>query len=248
MPLTFDMDASIHVPDLLQAGHSIRPVAEDIFSVLPASGGAAYDRYATMYDWLAGSRLYNRIVWGNTPVDYTDFARTAYTSTNQDWHLDAGGGSLLFTAEVYLESSRPVIVFDRSLAMLSRARQRLAERAGSVPDHVVLLQGDLFNLPFRARSFGSILCMHVLHVIDDAPALLRSLNALRSTSSSSLSLTSLVQVGRGGRDLYMHGLYRSGEFARPRTPEEVRRMVEDTVYGSIDFRVRGSLAYAAAGA
>ncbi|MFT4835434.1 MAG: ubiquinone/menaquinone biosynthesis C-methylase UbiE, partial [Psychromonas sp.] len=36
----------------------------------------------------------------------------------------------------------------RSLGMLEMGRKRLTEICGSIPNHIVFIQGDIFELPF----------------------------------------------------------------------------------------------------
>lgn len=84
-------------------------------------------------------------MWGTSPLDYVAFAREAMVAPPAGRMLDAGCGSLLFTAQVYLASERQVIAFDQSLEMLKRARARLKELAGSVPKHILLLQADAIH-------------------------------------------------------------------------------------------------------
>lgn len=88
------------------------------------------------------------------------FAREAINSQSEGESLDAGCGSLLFTAGAYVEGKRQVIAIDQSLSMLRWARRRLINLAGSVPGHILLLQADLNDLPFRPDSFRTVLCLN----------------------------------------------------------------------------------------
>ena len=157
--------------------------------------------------------------------------------------LDAGCGSLLFTAEVYLECSRQVIAFDQSLRMLRRARMRLIELAGSVPEHILLLQADLGDLPFRAASFSTVLCMNVLHQFSYAANLIDKLKTLL-ISDGHVYLTSLVSNSRFVGDHYLSILYRAGEFVRPRSSIELKRLLHDSLSGGVNYQTKGNMAYA----
>jgi SAM-dependent methyltransferase len=139
---------------VIAEGHTLRLVEEGIYSVLPEDPPVhLYDRRAAMYDLVVGSRLYNRVMWGALLRDYVTFARQAVESNSGGMMLDAGCGSLLFTAQAYLECSRPIIAFDQSLHMLRRARSRLKKLAGSVPERILLLQADISDPPLRPASF-----------------------------------------------------------------------------------------------
>jgi SAM-dependent methyltransferase len=181
-------------------------------------------------------------MWGSSPLDYVSFARESITSGANGRFLDAGCGSLVFTASSYLESDRPIVAFDESLAMLRRARKRLRRLAGTVPDRIMLLQGDLTDLPFRAESFQSVLCMNVLHHIEDLVALIANLRSVLS-SGGHLHLTSLV-YNRFLGNLYLNALHASGAFVRPRSNLELRTILNQVLGENMAYRVKGNMAFA----
>ena len=224
----------------------MRPVAEDIYSVMPDATHTQhlYDKRAVAYDFFVSTRLYNRVMWGNVPHDYTAFARRAVASNPRGLMLDAACGSMLFTAPVHLEATREVVAFDQSLSMLKRARARLIELGGRVPENVVLLQADLSDLPFRPRSFSTILCMNVLHQFDDAASLIPKLRRLLTGEDSCLYLTSLVLNRRFIGDCYLRVLYNAGEFVRPRTSVGLEKLLVDALTQSITYTTKGNMAYA----
>lgn len=229
---------------VLAEGRTIRAVEDGIYSVLPdALHNHLYDRRAAVYDLVVRTRLYNRVMWGASPLDYVAFARQAVASHLTRQMLDAGCGSLLFTAEAYLECNRHVIGFDQSLSMLRRARRRLIELAGSAPDHILLLQADLSDLPFRPASFGTVLCLNVLHQFADAAKLIPNLKALLA-SDGHLYLTSLVSNSRFVGDRYLSVLHRTGEFVRPRSTVELKELLGDSLGGSVSYQTKGNMAYA----
>jgi SAM-dependent methyltransferase len=203
-----------------------------------------YDgRSAALYDRVVGTRIYNRLVWGDSPANYAEFAKNALREASDSWLLDAGGGSLLFTADAYAKSARPILVLDQSVSMLARARRRLVERVGRMPDNVVLLQGDLLNLSgFVPGSIGTILCLGVLHHIDAAADLVANLGALLVPGKGRMHFTTLITSGRWS-DSYLRSLYRSGGFAPPRSAAEVRAIFE-TSASDVTTRVQGSMLYA----
>lgn len=214
------MDTPNELKEVLAENCKVRPVEDDIYSVLPDdSSKHHYDRRATIYDLLVGTRLYNSVMWGSSPLDYVAFARQAVTSCTDGRFLDAGCGSLLFTAPTYLEAGRQVIAFDQSIAMLRRARKRLLKLAGSMPSHISLLQADLSDLPFRPASFRTVLCLNVLHQFADATTLLPNLEKLL-TDGGQLYLTSVIVNNRFIGDRYLNALYSTGEFVRPRSSLE----------------------------
>lgn len=231
---------------MLAEGCIIRLVEDDIYSALPdVPHKHLYDRRAAAYDSVVSTWLYNRLMWGTSPLDYIAFAREAVVSHPAGRMLDAGCGSLLFTAQVYLASDRQVIAFDQSLRMLKRARARLIELAGSVPDRILLLQADLSNLVFRPEKFHTILCMNVLHQFAGAAELIPKLRALLANGGE-LYLTSLVSSGRYIGDRWLGTLYRTGEFVRPRSGVELNKLLDDSLGRAVSYRMKGNMAFATA--
>ena len=218
-------------------------VEDGIYSVLPdASRAHHYDRRATVYDLLVSTRWYNSIMWGCSPREYVAFAHEALTSSPDGTFLDAGCGSLLFTSEIYLETRRQIVAFDQSLAMLRRARQRLVKAAGCVPEHIVLLQADLGDLPFRALSFRTILCLNVLHQFAEARVLLENMERLL-TNGGHLFLTSLILNNRFVGDRYLNALYRMREFVQPRTGSELCGMLSEALHCDVSYSAQGNMAF-----
>lgn len=238
------MNALDELKEVLAEDRSVTLVEEGVYSVLAdASREHHYDRRATVYDLVVGTRLYNSVMWGSSPLDYVNFARQAVASRTDGTLLDAACGSMLFTAPVYLECTRKIIAFDQSLAMLRRARKRLMGLSRSVPDHILLLQADLADLPFRFNSFYTILCMNVLHHFEDAADLLPNLKRLL-TDDGHLYLTSLVSNNRFIGDRYVDFLYANGEFVRPRSNLELKEMLGRSLSQEVCYRVKGNMAFA----
>lgn len=229
---------------MLAENRAVRLVEDSIYSVLPeASSKYHYDRRATVYDLLVSTRLYNSVMWGSDPSDYALFARQAVDSCHSGRLLDAACGSMLFTAPVYLACKRKVIAFDQSLNMLRLARKRLHNLAGSVPEHIFLLQADLSDLPFRPATFRTILCMNALHHFEAAAALIPSLKNLLAADGD-LYLTSLVSNNRFIGDYYLNALYATGEFVRPRSKLELKEILDASLNQEISYRVNGNMAFA----
>ena len=240
------MNHSEKLKEVLSDGCVIRLVEEDIYSTLPdAPHNHLYDRRAAAYDSVVSTRLYNRLMWGTSPLDYIAFAREAVGSDPAGRMLDAACGSLLFTAEVYVASDRQIIAFDQSLRMLRRARSRLIGLAGSVPDHILLLQADLSGLVFRPGRFQTVLCMNVLHQFDGAAELIPKLKALLADGGQ-LYLTSLVSNGRFIGDRWLSALYKTGEFVCPRSAVQLNQLLIDSLHEGVSYRMKGNMAFATA--
>jgi ubiquinone/menaquinone biosynthesis C-methylase UbiE len=231
---------------LLRRDARLRQVEDGIFSVVPDHGERnGYDSAALFYDLLIGNPVYNRMVWGNWPKAYADYCRAALNSSTQGCVLDAGCGTLVFTAPEYLlHATRPIVLLDRSLGMLKRARGRLTSRRNALPEHIVLLQGDITDLPFKAESFETVLSWGVLHLFEDFRLPLRELSRIASPGSL-MFFTSLV-TGRQPGTRYLKWLNRHGEVAAPRTINETLSHIR---FAGLHPKgeVRGNMAYLLSG-
>jgi len=237
---------NIELKEVMADERFVRLIEEDIYSVLPDTSVLHhYDKRASLYDLVLSTRLYNFVMWGTSPCDYVQFACQALDSSRDGMFLDAGCGSLLFTAPVYVNSNRQIVAFDQSLAMLRRARERLRELLGRVPEHIRLLQADLNDLPFRRGSFRTVLCLNVLHQFADAKVLLSGFNELLSESGN-LYLTSLVSNDRVIGDWYIEALYRTGEFVRPRNARELKELIVNVFGQRMNDAEKGNMAFVTA--
>jgi ubiquinone/menaquinone biosynthesis C-methylase UbiE len=238
------MDAPNKLKEVLVENRNVILVEDGIYSVLSdVPREHHYDRRATVYDLVVSTRLYNSVMWGSSPLDYVAFARQAVASHTDGTLLDAACGSMLFTAPVYFECKRKIIAFDQSLAMLRRARKRLVNLSGSVPEYILLLQADLSDLPFRPASFHTVLCMNVLHHFENASSLIPNLKELL-TEDGHLYLTSLVSNNRFIGDRYLNTLYTTGEFIRPRSSLELKGILDGSLSQEVSYRVKGNMAFA----
>lgn len=199
-----------------------------------------YDRRAAAYDLVVGSRLYNRVMWGSSPRAYAAFAERAVRSGDGPL-LDAGCGSLVFTADAYARAARPLVLVDRSAGMLRAARARLARAAGGRARDPVFMKADLRHLPFRSTAFSTVVCMGMLHLFDDAAGIVSALLRV-ARPDGQVFLTSLVaETAIGTR--YLSLLHRSGEVAVPRTRDRLRSELDAAAGGGIEMTVEGSMAF-----
>lgn len=228
---------------IVAGGRTIRTVEPDIYSALAeATTDQRYDRIAGLYDALIGSRLYNRWVWGTLPDDYREFAQAVVDAPPNGLFLDAGCGSMLFTAAAYATTDRPIIAVDKSLEMLRRARTQLQRRQGQVPENVVLLQADLLDLPFQPEQFATVFSMGMLHLFKDGDAMIAALDRMR-TAGGRLYVTSLILNNRRG-DRWLRVLHNAGEVASLRTSDDVWRLLERATQRTAECHADGNMAYA----
>lgn len=211
------------IEEYLASGVELRTIEPGIVSVLPPQEEAHhYDAIARLYDLVIGNGLYNRLLWGNGPADYSAFCQAALDSADGPY-LDTGCGTLVFTARAYGRSERPLVLLDRSLGMLQKARQRLEREYGGMPGHVMLVQGDIFRLPFRDGVFGTVASYGLLHLFADLAPLVGELRRVADTGAS-VWLSSLVREQGLGR-YYYDLLQRSGEIACRRKAEDISALL-----------------------
>lgn len=221
-------------------------VEPGLFSLYPPGEGAnAFDLGGafSLYDAVACHPLYNRLVWGYRTSEYPARSARMLEHAGPGWILDAGCGSLAFTADLYATlRDRPAVLLDQSLTLLRKARQRLMSLAGRLPDNLLLVHGDALRTGFRAEVFSGVVCLNLLHVLTDLPAFFGELARI-TRAASPLLFTTLVQAGRLADGYLMHWA-KAGELV-PRTPEQVRNALRDAGLDA-ECAVMGSLVFAQA--
>jgi len=78
-----------------------------------------YDAQAASYDKIISNRLYNKIMWGNCPRNYTDFCLEGLNNHQHGTLADIGCGTLSFTSKAYAEHcSKDILLCAISLELL----------------------------------------------------------------------------------------------------------------------------------
>jgi ubiquinone/menaquinone biosynthesis C-methylase UbiE len=203
----------------------------------------SYDLGAWLYDWVVASTLYHRAVWGMRPEQHEAFAKRALAQALPGEVLDAGSGSLLFTARAYRDTRRSLTLLDGSSAMLARARRRLGSSASSnVHDsRIQLVQGDLYALPFESARFANVFHFGVLHCLERPERCLAELSRVAEPGAP-LFLSCLV-LGRKRGDAFLARLHRAGQIAAPRTSDEVKALIEHAGFSLKSSRIEGSFLF-----
>jgi ubiquinone/menaquinone biosynthesis C-methylase UbiE len=204
----------------------------------------SYDEAGALsfYDRVACNRLYNRLVWGYDIGDYHSLCRQALKSSTAGWVLDAGSGALAFTAKTYAGyNERPVVFLDQSITLLRLAKTRLTQLAGAVPGNVVFLHGNVRELPFKPGSFGTIIALNLLHVLEDVPGVLRDLRKIL-LDEGTMAFTTLIEAHRLA-DRYLRMWAKAGELV-PRTAPQL--LAEFKALGlPVTYRIQGNMAFIA---
>jgi len=220
---------------------NLRLVEPHIYSVYsPGEHTGSYDRVASFYDLVMGNRYYNRLMWGYRVEDFASFCHHSLASSTDGWILDAGCGSLVFTAKTYAGySERPVVLLDESIQMLRAAKSRLIRLTGGVPQNMVFLHGDVLQLPFKPAGFRTVLSMNILHVLRDVERVLLELGNVMEEGGT-MSLTSLIASNRFG-DMYLKMLGRIGQVV-PRTPDQLMAIFNQLELPA-KYSVRGNMMF-----
>lgn len=228
--------------DLLAPGVEPRPVRDGIVSVLPPEEeGAPYDAHARVYDFLIQRRLYNRFMWGVDPSAYGAFVARALASRPTGAVADVAAGSCIESAARYAACGRPVVVLDRSVAMLERGVERVKAACGALPDPVHFLQADAYRLPFRDGAFSTVLCHGAWHVFDEPERAAAEWRRVLAAGGSCF-VSSLV-TGRERGDRYLAWLQQRGGVAGLHAPEAFAAAVARQLPGEQHLEVQGSMAF-----
>lgn len=197
---------------LFSENTGIRLIEPHIFSVLSdIEVTNTYDTpFGNIYDRVACNPVYNRLIWGYSVSIFSAIAHDALRSSKKGNVLDLGCGSLAFTAKTYIQySERPVVLVDQSLKMLKIAKSRLIKINRTVPGNTVFLHADALRLPFREKSFDTIISENLLHCLHDTKILLKGLKNILSVDGR-MYFTTLVKGSRFS-DRYLEVLAAGGK-------------------------------------
>jgi ubiquinone/menaquinone biosynthesis C-methylase UbiE len=231
--------------EILLPGVDLRLVEPHLYSpYAPGEQTNSYDEKGALsfYDQVACNRLYNRLVWGYSVSDYHSLVQGALNSSTEGWVLDAGCGALAFTAKTYAGyEARPVVFLDQSVTLLRLAKERIAQLTGAVPDNAVFLHGDVRELPFKPESFGTIIALNLLHVLEDVAGVLRSLQKIL-LDEGTMTFTALIEANRLA-DRYLRMWAKAGELV-PRTATQLLAIFEGLGM-PVTYRIQGNMAFIA---
>lgn len=206
-------------------GRTLRSLDLGIWSAMPDGfEGAPYNLKAMAVDAVETSGPFQRLVWGVSPDSYEAFANEAFSKENLPF-LDAGCGTMRFTAPVYARVDLPLTAVDLSLGALRKAQDRMANLKIDSPNRTALVQADLMDLPFPDHYYETVLCMGVLHLFADGGRLLDSLVRMIQPGGE-LYLTSLVSVEQGAV-ARREQLTSNQELLANRDPAEIRQAIGD---------------------
>ena len=226
----------------LLAGRTLSMLEDGIAELTPVAQ-AHYDRIGRVYDPLIRTHAYNRIVWRSSPEEYRAFAERVFASRRAGTHVELGCGGLAFTAHLYREDrGRPVILIDQSLVMLRIARARLIGGDGRLPSHVILARGDARELRASTGIGSTVLAMLVLHVFDDGPGFLSTLNALADPQCATVGVASIFRGGSRRGDAWLRVFEATHELTG-RSLSAIEQMMSAKIPGTLTTETSGSMGF-----
>ncbi len=237
--MTHDLLSPLLAPDA-----PLREVGRSLYSLLdPAEVGAPYDGHAAAYDRMVSNATYMRIAWGVARDENTSFIRAAFDDGDGPV-VDVAAGSCVDSAAVYVETRRPTVVLDRSIAMLEHGRERLTELAGHIPDHVVFLQADAAETFFRPGAVGTVLCHGAYHLFPGTAPIVREWTRVLEPGGG--VFVSSLTLGRFFGDRYLGLLHRAGGIEAPRSSAKFVEQLGGELGAEVEFEASGNFTYARA--
>lgn len=236
------MQIEMRLGEIALKSADMREVEPHIYSFSPDDESAYYDHFGGIYEVIACNRYYNRLVWGYSISEYRRLCAEALESAKNEFVLDAGCGSLAFTAKTYIRHlARPTVLLDQSIRMLRIAKSRIIRLNGSVPSNMVFVQGDVSSLPFKDRSMGTVIALNLLHAVPEAGTrpMLFELRRVMSARGS-ITFTTLVKNNRLS-DGYIDRLGKMGALM-PRSLAQLLSIFEKSGM-PVKYLIKGNLAF-----
>ncbi len=228
--------------DSLLTGVTLKTIEPYIFSVIQDSKASnSFDDMAKFYDLVICNRYYNRIMWGYDISSYETLTNKALNSTKNGLILDAGCGSLAFTAKTYANyTERPIILFDQSIKLLKIAKSRVVKIKGGMPANMIFLQADALQLPFKPNSFETIISLNLIHVFDDITGVISDLKNVLSENGT-MSFSTLIKNSRI-TDKYLDVMLKKTSGVAPKTFDQLQKYFAKR-HITVNHEIRGNMAF-----
>lgn len=200
-----------------------------------------YDTQAVMYDKLINNSLYNLIMWGNSPQNYTDFCCQGLQNNNGGIVADIGCGTLSFTHKAYAKyHKKEIFLCDLSNEMLKIGKSRI-EKTKEDNSAITFLRSDALNMPFKDNTVQTVLNFGILHIFNNPLLLLEELVRILKPDGQ-LYLTSLC-AERKLSAKYLKLLHKKGHVAKPLMSAEIKNIIERSGIKINTFKVKGGMVY-----
>ena len=220
--------------------YHIIKLKDEIFEVANVPSGE-YDKQAVKYDKLISNVLYNKIMWGNTPNDYSNFCQKAMNRHHDGIIADIGCGTLSFTSKVYAKKqAQNLFLCDLSFEMLKIGKKQIESISKNL-SKITFLRTDALDLPFTNNSIQAVFSFGFLHIIDKPSKLIDELTRILEAEGK-LYLTSLC-TDRKLSNKYLNFLHRKGHVAKPLSSFEIIRIIEDNGFRIEESSIKGGMIY-----
>ncbi len=220
--------------------YNITEIEENIFEVEKLLNGK-YDVRAAQYDKLISNGLYNRIMWGNTPKDYSYFCKKGLNSNNEGIIADIGCGTLSFTYKAYTEFyKKNLYLCDLSYEMLKIGKNRIESICEDMSS-ITFLRLNALDMPFKDNTIQTVFNFGLFHIFENPSNLLQEIVRVLKPKGK-LFLTSLC-TDRKLSAKYLNFLHKKGHVANPLNSTEIRSIVEENGIKITEFIVKGGMVY-----
>ena len=200
-----------------------------------------YDKQADLYDKLISNALYNKIMWGNSPKNYSDFCLKGLNNSHNGTVADIGCGTLSFTYKAYAQyCKRDLFLCDLSLEMLKIGKTRI-EGICDNRSALTFLRADALNLPFRNNTIQTVLNFGFFHIIENQAELIKEIARVLNPEGQ-LFISSLC-TDRKISARYLNLLQKKGHVADPLHSSEVRSIVEENGIRITDYKITGGMIF-----
>jgi len=200
-----------------------------------------YDAQAVKYDKLVSNSLYNLMMWGNSPQNYTDFCKQGLQNSTGGVVADIGCGTLSFTHREYAEyKGNDLFLCDLSYEMLKIGENRI-QGINSDTSKIKFLRSNALDMPFNDNTVDTVLNFGLFHIFDDPSSLLREIVRILKPNGK-IFLTSLCS-DRKISAKYLSFLHKKGHVSKPLKSIEIKRIIEENGIELIDFRTKGGMTY-----
>jgi len=199
-----------------------------------------YDSQAVQYDKLISNGLYNKIMWGNSPKDYTDFCKKGLENKN-GIITDIGCGTLGFTYKIYAENNtKNLFLCDLSFEMLKIGKDKLESTSKDISE-ITFLRSDALNMPFKDSIVQTVLSFGMFHIFENPSILIKEIVRILKPDGQ-LFLSSLCTDRKISRK-YLNLLHKKGHVAKPLTSTKIIEIVENNGISIDEKIVKGGMIY-----
>ena len=200
-----------------------------------------YDAQAASYDKIISNRLYNKIMWGNCPRNYTDFCLKGLNNHQYGTLADIGCGTLSFTSKAYAEHcSKDILLCDLSMEMLSIGKVRL-ESVCDDSSGINFLRADALDLPMKAGSIQTLFSFGLFHIFTNPSRLIQE-TARVLKPDGTVYLTSLC-TDRKWSAKYLSFLHKKEHVAKPLHAAEIKSIIEENGIEIVEDEIIGGMLY-----